>query len=89
MEYHNSRSCGATDREPKRFRRMPSSVIQSYRYDPERSALLIRFVSGHAYSYFDVPEEVAKGLTTARSKGRYFQEHIRDRFAFRRERSAA
>lgn len=68
---------------------MPSSVIQSYRYDPERRTLLIRFVSGHAYSYSDVPEEVANGLTTARSKGRYFQEHIRDRFAFRREHSAA
>lgn len=65
---------------------MPSTVIRNYRYDMARGRLDIEFVSGEAYSYFDVPEAVATGLKDAFSKGRYFQRHIRDRFAYRRDR---
>ncbi len=65
---------------------MPSSVIRSYNYDSAQRRLEIEFVSGEAYSYFDVPETVASGLSGAFSKGRYFQRHIRDRFDFRRNR---
>jgi len=66
---------------------MPSSVIRRYAYNPARSRLDIAFVSGEAYSYFGVPEAVFRGLVQARSKGRYFQNHIRDRFDFRRDRT--
>ncbi|MBO9576939.1 MAG: KTSC domain-containing protein [Sphingobium sp.] len=66
---------------------MPSTVIRSYTYDPARSRLDIEFVSGQAYSYFGVPEPVVSGLKEAFSKGRYFQAHIRDHFAYRRKRS--
>jgi lysyl-tRNA synthetase class 2 len=64
---------------------MPSSVIRGYRYDPAHSRLDIEFVSGEAYSYFDVPEVTVAGLKGAFSKGRYFQRHIRDRFDYRRD----
>jgi len=67
---------------------MPSTVIRSYHYDPAREQLDIEFVSGQAYSYFGVPEAVVSGLKEAFSKGRYFQPHIRDRFDYRRKRSA-
>ena len=79
----------ATDREAVRFHRMPSTAIRNYCYDTGAQCLAIQFVSGQTYSYFDVPPYVAWGLDRALSKGRYFQDHIRDRFRFRRERSAA
>jgi lysyl-tRNA synthetase class 2 len=66
---------------------MPSSAIRRFDYDPQRRRLDIGFVSGGTYSYFDVPEAVAIGLRGARSKGRYFQQHIRGRFSFRKDRS--
>ena len=66
---------------------MPSSVIRRYRYDEARHRLDITFVSGEDYSYFEVPGSIVSGLAAARSKGRYFQRHIRDRFAYRRDRA--
>jgi lysyl-tRNA synthetase class 2 len=62
---------------------MPSSVIRRYRYDEVRRRLDITFVSGENYSYFDVPATVVSGLARARSKGRFFQQHIRNGFAYR------
>ena len=63
---------------------MPSSVIDSYRYEPADRVLLITFVSGQVYAYFDVPPEVDAGLRNASSRGRYFASRIRDRFPYRR-----
>jgi hypothetical protein len=63
---------------------MPSSVIRDWSYDEGQQALDIRFVSGRRYRYHDVPERLASGMREARSKGIYFNEHIRDRFAFTR-----
>jgi hypothetical protein len=59
-------------------------VIDSYRYEPDRRVLLITFVSGQVYAYFDVPPEVHAGLRNASSRGRYFASHVRDRFPYRR-----
>ncbi len=63
---------------------MPSSVIRDWSYDESQRALDIRFVSGRRYRYHDVPQRLAMGMREARSKGIYFNEHIRDRFAFTR-----
>lgn len=63
---------------------MPSAAIQSCHYEPGERRLDIRFVSGHSYSYFDVPPTVAAGLQKARSKGGFFQRTIRGRFRFTR-----
>ena len=63
---------------------MPSSVIDSYRYEPDERVLLITFVSGQVYAYFDVPPDVDAGLRKASSRGRYFASHIRDHFSYRR-----
>ena len=63
---------------------MPSSVIRRFDYDADRRRLSVTFTSGDAYDYEDVPPEVAAGLAAASSRGRYFSDCIRDRFAFRR-----
>ncbi len=61
---------------------MPSTVISSYKYDPENQILQIRFVSGILYNYKDVPEELYEAMKKAFSKGVFFNEHIKDKYEF-------
>lgn len=63
---------------------MPSSVIQRFDYDASRRRLSVTFTSGDRYDYQAVPPDIADGLRTAPSKGRFFSDSIRDRFAFER-----
>ncbi|MET0371459.1 MAG: KTSC domain-containing protein [Sphingobium sp.] len=65
---------------------MPSSVIRDFTYDPAAQRLDVRFVSGRLYSYYDVPEPVAKGMRKAVSKGSFFNRRIRSRFRHARQR---
>jgi lysyl-tRNA synthetase class 2 len=62
---------------------MPSTVIRRFHYRPQRRELQILFVTGRIYIYCDVPEEEVEAFRTASSKGRYFNTHIRDHYAFR------
>jgi hypothetical protein len=59
---------------------MPSSVIRSARYDPERELLDIVFTTGRRYLYHRVPPGEADAFRAAFSKGRYFNAHIRDSY---------
>jgi KTSC domain len=63
---------------------MPSTVIRSFVYEPARRELEITFQSGKRYAYEHVPPEVYDAMRSAFSKGEFFNEHIRDRFDFRR-----
>ena len=62
---------------------MPSTVIRSFDYSPERRELTVEFVTGRRYVYLDVPEDEARSMRDAFSKGRYFNSKIRDRYRFR------
>ncbi len=68
---------------------MPSSVIKAIAYEVEHSRLTVTFTSGRTYEYYLVPPSVAAAFETARSKGTYFNEHIRDRYTCREITSAA
>lgn len=59
-----------------------SSAIDEVAYDEAARRLTIRFVHGGRYTYLEVPPRVARGLLAAPSHGRYFHDHIRDRYAF-------
>ncbi len=61
---------------------MPSTVIRRFAYDPPSRALDVEFVSGRRYRYRAVPDEVAQAFRAAFSKGRFFNAHIRDHYAF-------
>lgn len=61
-----------------------SSLIQAVGYDPERRLLEVAFTSGLVYWYAEVPVDVYAALMAAESKGEYFQQHIRDVFAYSR-----
>jgi hypothetical protein len=63
---------------------MPSSVIRKFSYIAEENALDITFVSGKRYRYLGVPEVLYQQMRHAFSKGEFFNEHIRDHFAFER-----
>lgn len=61
---------------------MPSSVIHDFEYDAETGRLTVWFTTGRVYRYADVPEDVYVSLCGARSKGAFFNRHIRDRYLF-------
>lgn len=68
---------------------MPSSAVKTIAYDNVHSRLTVTFVSGRVYEYYLVPPSVAHAFTSARSKGTYFNKHIRDNYACREKTSAA
>jgi KTSC domain len=66
------------DRQP-----VESSLIRSVGYDLTDSILEVELLeAGRTYRYFDVPYSIAEELMSAESKGTYFNEHIRDMYAF-------
>ncbi|CCV05749.1 conserved hypothetical protein [Mesorhizobium metallidurans STM 2683] len=66
---------------------MPSTSIRKTEYDPDREVLSVWFVaSGKRYDYEAVPAETYQSFRNAFAKGRFFNEHIRGRFKYRRAR---
>ena len=61
---------------------MPSTVIRSFDYDATERRLVVRFVSGRRYSYFEVPPETYEAMRLSFAKGEFFNAHIRDRFEY-------
>ena len=62
---------------------MPSTVIRSFDYRPERRELLVTFTTGRRYLYRDVPLEEAEAMRSAFAKGRYFNRRIRPHYPYR------
>jgi hypothetical protein len=60
-----------------------SSVIDGAWYLPDRRELDLLLVSGRRYRYSDVPPDVARAFAAASSKGGYYNQWIRNRFACR------
>jgi hypothetical protein len=59
-----------------------SSCLRSVGH--QGTTLELEFSSGSAYRYFEVPADVHRSLLAAPSLGRYFHEHIRDRYRYER-----
>src|SRR5262249_10139361 len=55
-----------------------SSTISAIDYDDECLILEVEFAPGILYRYHGVPAEVYYALCAARSKGKFFNEHIKD-----------
>ena len=74
-------------RDRRRCSAMPhivSEAIACAEYDAPTRTLFVRFTSGEWYAYLDVAAEVYAQLTQAPSKGRFFRDAVRDRYAYRR-----
>lgn len=63
-----------------------SEAIEEIAYDRDQSTMRVRFTHGDWYRYFEVPEKVFREFVAAESHGRFFHDHIRDRYAYRRGR---
>ena len=62
-----------------------SSLIRSIGYDPAESTLEVEMLGGLSYEYFDVPMSAFLELMDADSKGAYYNDFIKDLYAFRRQ----
>lgn len=59
-----------------------SSLIHSIAYDEETRVLEVQFQDSGTYRYHDVEPQVVEELLNAESRGRYFNDHIRDAYLF-------
>lgn len=66
-----------------RRREVSSSVVRSVGYDQTNQTLEVEFHNDRLYRYFMVPHSTYLELMRAASLGRYFNEHIRDRYPVR------
>ncbi|WP_460684499.1 KTSC domain-containing protein [Niabella aquatica] len=63
---------------------MPSTVIHSIHYNEAKQLLIVEFVSGWIYHYQKVPPFIYNAFKSSKSKGVYFNEHVKDQFPFER-----
>ena len=61
-----------------------SSVIAAVGYDEDREVLEVEFASGAVYRYLNVSPDVFENFRFARSKGRFFNEQIKDAYRWER-----
>lgn len=66
------------------WRALESSMFVSSAYDAGKHLLYLRFQSGEVYRYFDIPAEQYEAFLKAESHGRFFLNHIRNRFPYQR-----
>jgi hypothetical protein len=64
-----------------------SSMMKRVDYDETSKELDITFMSGKTYRYLAVSPEIYSALLDAESKGQFFNEHIKDEFAYSEVRS--
>lgn len=64
--------------------RLNSSVVLSAGYDQKRRVLEIEVEGGAVYQYLAVPAREFFALLAAESHGRYYNQHIKPNYEFRR-----
>jgi hypothetical protein len=57
-----------------------SSSLRSIGYDAPSLTLEVEFRNGTVYRYVNVPTKLWASFRAAPSKGRFFQDHVRDQF---------
>lgn len=66
--------------------RMPSTVIASLEYDKADSTLIICFISGSVYEYYQVPEALFNQFKQYRVKGVFYNRYIKGKFEYTKRR---
>ncbi len=61
---------------------LQSTSLNGAAYQDQSAVLDLEFRTGAIYRYLGVPAQVYKELLRAESKGRYFNQHIRNRFGY-------
>lgn len=57
-----------------------SPMIAAVGYDAEGQRLRVRFKSGHAYDFFEVPERTFAGFLHAKSKQDFYLLRVKDQY---------
>lgn len=70
--------------DPMARQTVDSAALESVDYDRQSQDLDIELTTGRIYRYFDVPPGVYEALMDADSKGRFYNDHIRDVYLCRR-----
>lgn len=58
-----------------------SSAISRIEYDDNTRRLFITFQHGETYTYYGVPRHVYDAFLRAASKGRFYNDYIKDRYS--------
>ena len=67
------------------WKEISSSLATKIGYDSRHEVLAVTFRdSGITYYYYDVPESVWKGISTADSVGSYFNQYIKDSYDYKK-----
>jgi hypothetical protein len=61
---------------------LQSTTLNAATYQDQSASLDLEFRSGATYRYIGVPVQTYLELLWAESKGRYFNQHIRNRFTY-------
>jgi len=69
------------------YKTLDSSNIKAIDYDNITDKLRIFFVSGYAYDFFGVKQNVVDALLKAPSAGTYFHKAIKDAYPYQRVRA--
>ena len=67
---------------------LKSTSLRAVAYHDQLALLELEFRSGAIYHYFDVSTSIYKALLRAESKGRYFNQYIRNSFTCAKIRAA-
>lgn len=59
---------------------LQSTSLNAAIWQDQDASLELEFRSGAIYRYLGVPDQVYQELLSAESSGRYFNQHIRNRF---------
>ena len=62
---------------------MPSAVIAVIAFEESRSELTVTFTTGKTYVYGLVPKRLYDDFRQSRSKGNFFNDHIREHYPTR------
>lgn len=59
---------------------LKSSMLRHAAYDPATKELLVTFAAGGVYKCSGVPSNIADGLISADSAGKYYLQNIKGKF---------
>jgi hypothetical protein len=74
---------------PSNRQPVQSSDIASIGYDDATETLEIEFKATGLYRYFSVPRALYDGLAQTPSPGKYFQQHIKGKYAWEKSAPSA
>jgi len=68
-----------------KLKKVKSANISAVGYDAKKNKLVVEFTSGTIYEYQDVPVRMYHRLLLAPSKGKFFNQNIKQAFKYAKQ----